>query len=97
MLHTLLGIELKIGNRALLCPDLATARYLAVFAQAGCEVIAMSFDITQISWILDELGSRWHRMMLLMDHFTEDRSERLRCVTEHRSSFIDPIFNSQPL
>src|SRR6476620_7080141 len=32
ILHTLLGIELKIGNRRLLCPDLATARYLAVFA-----------------------------------------------------------------
>src|SRR5262245_50151809 len=28
ILHTLLGIELKIGKRRLLCPDLATARYL---------------------------------------------------------------------
>ena len=26
--HTLLGVELKVGRRRLLCPDLATARYL---------------------------------------------------------------------
>src|SRR5256885_61236 len=34
--HTLLGIELKVRRRRMLCPDLATARYLAVFARAGC-------------------------------------------------------------
>ena len=33
ILHTLLGIELKVGSRRLLCPDLATARYLSVFAR----------------------------------------------------------------
>src|SRR5256885_11170667 len=31
--HTLLGIELKVGRHRMLCPDLATARYLAVFAR----------------------------------------------------------------
>src|SRR3979411_2619458 len=29
--HTLLGIELKVGHKRMLCPDLATARYLAIF------------------------------------------------------------------
>src|SRR5918911_2474720 len=33
--HTLLGVELKAGKHRILCPDLATARYLAVFARAG--------------------------------------------------------------
>src|SRR6185369_8288852 len=61
VLHTLLGIELKIGNRRLLCPDLATARYLSVFARLGCEVIAVPYDITQISVIADELDASWHR------------------------------------
>jgi len=28
--HTLLGVELKVGRKRLLCPDLATARYLSV-------------------------------------------------------------------
>ena len=35
--HTLLGVELKAGRRRFLCPDLATARYLSVFARAGCK------------------------------------------------------------
>src|ERR1051325_8638964 len=68
VLHTLLGIELKIANRRLLCPDLATARYLSVFARLGCETIALPYDITQISRIADELESSWHRMIVLLDH-----------------------------
>ncbi len=80
VLHTLLGIELKIGNRRLLCPDLATARYLAVFARLGCERIAVPYDITRISRIADELESSWHRAMLLADHFTMERSQRLRAL-----------------
>src|SRR5215211_5489723 len=55
VLHTLLGIELKIANRRLLCPDLATARYLSVFARLGSDVVAVPYDITQISRIADEL------------------------------------------
>lgn len=84
VLHTLLGIELKVGNRRLLCPDLATARYLAVFARLGCDVIAVPYDITQISRIADELESSWHRTMLLADHFTAGRSERLRATVRRR-------------
>lgn len=92
VLHTLLGIELKVGNRRLLCPDLATARYLSVFARLGCDVIAIPYDITQISWIADELESSWHRMMVLIDHFTDGRSQHLRArvgrrlITEARTA-----------
>lgn len=84
VLHTLLGIELKIGNRRLLCPDLATARYLSVFARLGCDVIALPYDITQISVIADELEASWHRMILLVDHLTEGRSARLRSMVRRR-------------
>src|SRR5258705_1676302 len=84
VLHTLLGIELKVGNRRLLCPDLATARYLAVFARVGCDAIAIPYDITQISCIADELESSWHRMMLLVEHLTEGRSPRLRAIVRKR-------------
>src|SRR5262245_59754874 len=84
VLHTLLGIELKVGNRRLLCPDLATARYLSVFALLGCSLIAVPYDITKISWIADELESSWHRMMLLIDHLTDGRSERLRALVTRR-------------
>jgi hypothetical protein len=84
VLHTLLGIELKIGNRRLLCPDLATARYLAVFARLGCDRVAVPYDITQTSRIADELESGWHRLMLLAEHFTVGRSVRLRALVRRR-------------
>ena len=76
--HTLLGIELKIGRRRLLCPDLATARYLAVFARLGVDLIAVPYDISKISWIADEFESAWHRMLVLTEHLTFDRTDRMR-------------------
>ena len=76
--HTLLGIELKVRRRRMLCPDLATARYLAVFARAGCNEVAIPYDITRISHAADELESSWHRMLLLADSLTEDRTLAFR-------------------
>jgi hypothetical protein len=76
--HTLLGVELKIGRRRLSCPDLATARYLSVFARAGCAEVAVPYDITKISRLADELESAWQRALLLADHLTEGRSKSFR-------------------
>lgn len=76
--HTLLGVELKTGRRRLLCPDLATARYLSVFARAGCESVAVPYDITKISQLADELESSWHRMFLLAQHRAAGESESFR-------------------
>lgn len=76
--HSLLGVELKIGRRRLLCPDLATARYLSVFARAGCEHVAVPYDITRISHFADELESSWHRMLLLAEHNSAGKSENFK-------------------
>ncbi len=76
--HTLLGVELKIGRRRLLCPDLATARYLSVFARVGCSEVAVPYDITKISQLADELESSWHRMLLLAQHQAANKSESFR-------------------
>jgi hypothetical protein len=87
--HTLLGVELKAGRRRLLCPDLATARYLAVFARAGCEQVAVPYDITKISQLADELESSWHRMLLLADHYTAGRAAGFK--SRVRRGLIDRI------
>ena len=76
--HTLLGVELQAGRRRWLCPDLATARYLSVFARAGCEHVAVPYDITNISRLADELESSWHRMLLLADHHAAGKSEAFK-------------------
>ena len=76
--HTLLGIELKVGRRRMLCPDLATARYLAVFARLGCKAVAIPYDITKISQVADELESSWHRMLLLAADSARETKEDSR-------------------
>lgn len=78
IMHTLLGIELKIGKRRLACPDWATARYLAVFARLGATEIAVPYDITLISRLADALESSWFRMLTLVEHLTTGHSDRLR-------------------
>ena len=76
--HTLLGVELKVGRRRMLCPDLATARYLSVFARLGCGAVAVPYDITKISHLADELESSWYRMLLLVEQETRTESTRFR-------------------
>jgi hypothetical protein len=76
--HTLLGVELKMGRHRMSCPDLATARYLAVFARAGCTEVAVPYDISRISSLADELESSWHRMLLLVEHVAAEREPAFR-------------------
>jgi hypothetical protein len=76
--HTLLGVELKIGHHRMMCPDLATARYLAVFARAGIKMVAVPYDISRISRLADELESSWHRMLLLVEHVAANRNVSFR-------------------
>ncbi|MEP6708380.1 MAG: hypothetical protein ABJC05_12715 [Pyrinomonadaceae bacterium] len=104
--HTLLGVELKLGRRRMLCPDLATARYLAVFARAGCSAVAIPYDITQISHIADELESSWHRMLLMIEKLAANRPAafrahlRRRLISQVRDEIVlagagtpSPLFN----
>jgi len=67
ILYTLLGIEIKVGNRRFACPDLPTARYIRVFARIGCSDFAVPYDISKISVIADELETAWHRAILVLN------------------------------
>ena len=87
--HTLLGVELKVGRRRLLCPDLATARYLSVFARIGSSDVAVPYDITKISHLADELESSWYRMFLLVEQ--EARAESARFQARLRGLLIAKI------
>jgi hypothetical protein len=87
--HTLLGVELKVGRTRLLCPDLATARYLSVFARLGCKDVAVPYDITKISHLADELESSWYRMFLLVEQ--EARAESTRFKGRLRGLLIAKI------
>jgi hypothetical protein len=91
ILHTLLGIELKIGRRRFACPDLATARYMRVFARIGCRDFAIPYDITKISVLADELETAWQNMLLALEgeirakSITRKRRARTQLVKSVRS------------
>lgn len=76
--HTLLGIELKVGDKRFSCPDLATARYLQIFARIGCRECAVPYNITQISPIADELETAWHKTLLLFDEATKGKTPTVK-------------------
>ncbi|MBA2605275.1 MAG: hypothetical protein H0U96_00200 [Acidobacteria bacterium] len=87
--HTLLGVELKVGNTRFSCPDLSTARYLQIFARLGCSNVAVPYDITKISTLADELESSWHRTLLLFEKMIVDKTSPVR--GRMRSSLIKEI------
>ena len=87
--HTLLGIELKVGNQRLACPDLSTARYLQVFARLGCQEVAVPYDITKISTLADELESSWQKILLLLEDSAIDKTAAAR--GRMRSNLIKEI------
>jgi hypothetical protein len=80
--YTLLGIELKVGRRRFACPDLATARYLRVFARIGVRKVAVPYDISQISAIADELETGWQRALLLLEKKGASRTSLVRVMRE---------------
>lgn len=84
--HTLLGIELKVGNNRFACPDLSTARYLQIFARLGCREVAVPYDITKISTLADELESSWHKSLLLLEETAGDKSPAVKA--RRRSALI---------
>ena len=80
IMHTLLGIELKVGRVRMATPDLATARYLCVFARLGCREVAVPYDISKISGVADLLETGWQRMNLML-HGTTTRTRNLAIKT----------------
>ena len=99
IMHTLLGIELKVGRLRIATPDLATARYLCVFARLGCREVAVPYDISKISGVADLLETGWQRMNLLLQG-TTTRTRNLAIKTvraeigEIGSGELMPEFNT---
>jgi hypothetical protein len=80
--YTLLGIELKVGRRRFSCPDLATARYLRVFARIGVRKFAIPYDISQISTIADDLETGWQRALLMLEKKNGSRTSLIRAMRD---------------
>jgi hypothetical protein len=77
--YTLMGIELKVGRKRFACPDLATARYLRVFARIGCGQFAVPYDISRLPAVADELETAWQRSLVLLQKMKAD-NERSKLI-----------------
>jgi hypothetical protein len=84
IVHTLLGIELKAQRRRIACPDLATARYLRVFARLSLGAVAIPYDISQLPRIADDLESSWQYLLLLIENRLAERATRTRLLFRNR-------------
>jgi hypothetical protein len=78
ILNTLLGIELKIGRRRLLCPDVATARFLSVFAGLGVAEVAVPYDITQMKRLADLFESAREEQLEVFESTTAGMTAQAR-------------------
>jgi hypothetical protein len=97
--YTLLGIELKVGRKRFACPDLATARYLRVFARLGCREFAVPYDISTISGLADELETSWQRSLVLLEKTASSgllASARTKLVKTMRDE-IDGVGPGEPM
>lgn len=90
ILHTLLGVELKVGRRRFSCPDLATARYLRVFARLGCDDIAIPYDISKLSTIADEMETAWQRLNILLNGVNTARRRKVLATIRDEIRQIGP-------
>ena len=100
LMHTLLGIELKVGKLRISSPDLSTARYLCVFARLGCGEVAVPYDISKISAIADLLETGWQRMNLMLQSASNrDRNAVIKAIRKEISEMgagaIMPDFNTE--
>ncbi len=87
--YTLLGIELKVGRKRFSCPDLATARYLRVFARLGCNEFAVPYDITKISPAADEIETSWQRALVLLEKLAgDDAADRSTLIKTIRNEIV---------
>ena len=93
--YTLLGIELKVGRKRFACPDLATARYLRVFARLGCSEFAIPYDISTISGLADQLETAWQRSLFLVET-TVSSDLRAAALTKLVKAMRDEIMNIGP-
>jgi len=84
--YTLLGVELKVGRVRIACPDIGTARYLAVFARFGCRKVAVPYDITKLPELGLTLEKAWERTEARVAEKTAGASPQMKGRT--RASLI---------
>ncbi len=77
IIYTFLGFELQAGRKRINCPDMATARYLRIFAELGMPSVETPYDPTQTARLLAELeqGLETIKELLLAEKLDKKRHQ----------------------
>ena len=77
IIYTFLGFELQAGRKRITCPDMATARYLRIFAELGMPSIETPYDPTQTARLLAglEVGLETNKELLLAEKLDKIRHQ----------------------
>ncbi len=62
IMYTFLGFEVKMGRKRVTCPDMATARYLKIFAELGMDSVQIPYDPSQTARIVPLLETAFDRI-----------------------------------
>ncbi len=77
IIYTFLGFELQAGRKRITCPDMATARYLRIFAELGMPSVETPYDPTQTARLLAglEKGLETMKDLLLAEKLDKNRHQ----------------------
>ena len=77
IINTFLGFELQAGRKRINCPDMATARYLRIFAELGMPSVETPYDPTQTARLLAglEQGLETLKELLLAEKLDRKRHQ----------------------
>jgi hypothetical protein len=78
--NTFLGFEIKALGKRILCPDMATARYLRIFAEIGLGEVEVPYDVTRTQEFLPDLERAYAALKTILDFF----SDQLLTVKEQK-------------
>lgn len=78
IMDTLMGFEIRAGAHKVICPDITSARYLAIFTELGLGRICIPYDPTRTARILPELEDSFRRVKEFLSGDPDARTARQR-------------------
>ena len=74
---TLLGFELQIRDRRFSCPDMATARFLKIFAMIGAGEVKVPLDPTRTAEMLPVFEQGWNEFQATCRKLESENRKKL--------------------
>lgn len=84
IVESFLGYEILIGRKRLTCPDMATARYLKIFAEIGMKEILVPYDPTKTAELLPGLEKKLDQIKELVSRIDQEEENKTKLRTTYR-------------